>query len=82
MDLSCDDASINLYSIEKNFQKSLIRMFDALDQGVIFIEQIINFKWHKHAVIECIPVPADTHADAPAFFKVAIFCFSLCPELC
>jgi hypothetical protein len=45
-------------------------MFDALDHGVIFIEQVINFKWHKHAVIECIPVPADAHADAPAFFKV------------
>ena len=65
--LDCDD---DVWTEIRNFQKSLIRMFDAIDQSVIFMEQVINFKWHKHTVIECIPIPVHLHADAPAFFKV------------
>lgn len=68
--LDCDDDE---WTEIRNFQKSLIRMFDAQDQGVLFMEQVVNFKWHKHTVIECIPLPRGMHDDAPAFFKVRRF---------
>ena len=70
--LDCDDDE---WTEIRNFQKSLIRMFDAQDQGVLFMEQVVNFKWHKHTVIECIPLPRGLHDDAPAFFKVRILFF-------
>ena len=56
----------------RNFQKCLSQMAFAQNQGYIFMEQVINFKWRKHTVIECIPVPKDIHDDAPAYFKVLI----------
>jgi hypothetical protein len=47
-------------------------MFDALDCGVLFVEQVVQFKWHRHTVMDCIPLPRHVHADAPAFFKEAL----------
>ena len=34
------------------------------------MEQVISFNFHRHAVMECIPLQAEMHADAPAYFKV------------
>lgn len=48
-------------------------MMDAMGLGVIFQEQVIHYKWHRHTVIECIPVPQSLAEDAPAYFKEAIF---------
>ncbi|KAI8841365.1 CwfJ C-terminus 2-domain-containing protein-like protein [Chytridium lagenaria] len=56
----------------RNFMKCLIQMHWELGNGVIFIEQVINLKWHRHTFIECIPVPQDKFEDAPAYFKEAI----------
>ncbi|KAI8925041.1 CwfJ C-terminus 1-domain-containing protein-like protein [Entophlyctis helioformis] len=56
----------------RNFQKCLMQMAAANNQGVLFMEQVINFKWHKHTVIECIPVSKDLHEDAPAYFREAL----------
>ncbi|KAJ3044780.1 hypothetical protein HDV00_000655 [Rhizophlyctis rosea] len=67
--LECDD---DAWDEIRNFQKCLIQMFSAENKGVIFMEQVINFKWQKHAVIECIPVPMEKWEDAPAYFKEAI----------
>ena len=75
--LDCDDDE---WTEIRNFQKSLIRMFDAVDKGfliflivgVIFMEQVISFHSHRHAVMECIPIPLDLHADSPAYFKVKL----------
>jgi len=50
--------------------KTLTLMFAKEKKGVIFMEMVINRKWQKHAVIECIPVPFGLVDDAPAFFKV------------
>ena len=47
-------------------------MFSAQKKGVIFMEQVINLKWQKHTVIECIPVPMSIYEDAPAYFREAI----------
>ncbi|EGF78833.1 hypothetical protein BATDEDRAFT_35507 [Batrachochytrium dendrobatidis JAM81] len=62
----------NAWNEIRNFQKSLLRMASANNQGVIFMEQVINFKSHKHTVIECIPVPMNLFEDAPAYYKEAI----------
>ncbi|KAI8920186.1 CwfJ C-terminus 1-domain-containing protein-like protein [Powellomyces hirtus] len=67
--LECDDQT---WDEIRNFQKCLLRMFGEMKQGVLFIEQVINFRWHKHTVIECIPIPMDHWEDAPAYFKEAI----------
>jgi Protein similar to CwfJ C-terminus 2 len=47
-------------------------MMHAQGKGVIFMEQVINYKWHRHAVIECIPVPHNFADDAPAYYKEAL----------
>ncbi|KAJ3032965.1 hypothetical protein HK097_005015, partial [Rhizophlyctis rosea] len=67
--LECDD---DTWDEIRNFQKCLIQMFAKENRGVLFMEQVINFKWRKHTVIECIPVPMDKWEDAPAYFKEAI----------
>ncbi|KAJ1344532.1 hypothetical protein BSLG_000056 [Batrachochytrium salamandrivorans] len=56
----------------RNFQKSLLQMTASTNQGVIFMEQVINFNWHKHTVIECIPVPLTLFEDASGYFKEAL----------
>ncbi|KAJ3333907.1 hypothetical protein HDU76_001388 [Blyttiomyces sp. JEL0837] len=67
--LECDD---DVWDEINNFMKCMIRMQWEKDHGVIFMEQVINFKWHKHTIIDCIPVPMDKFEDAPAYFKEAI----------
>ncbi|KAI8820967.1 CwfJ C-terminus 1-domain-containing protein-like protein [Fimicolochytrium jonesii] len=67
--LECDDET---WDEIRNFQKCLLQMFAAQKQGVVFMEQVINFKWHKHTVIECIPVPLSNWEDCPAYYKEAI----------
>ncbi|KAJ3300710.1 hypothetical protein HK104_007611 [Borealophlyctis nickersoniae] len=67
--LECDD---DVWDEIRNFQKCLIKMFAEENKGVLFMEQVINFKWQKHTVIECIPVPMESWEDAPAYFKEAI----------
>ncbi|KAJ3185096.1 hypothetical protein HDU87_002662 [Geranomyces variabilis] len=67
--LECDDAT---WDEIRNFQKCLLQMFAAINQGVIFLEQVINFKWQKHTVIECIPLPIEHWEDASAYYKEAI----------
>lgn len=56
----------------RNFQKSLLQMMHEQDKGVIFTEQVINFKWHRHTIIECIPVPQSIFLDAPAYFRESL----------
>ncbi|KAI8827784.1 CwfJ C-terminus 2-domain-containing protein-like protein [Chytriomyces cf. hyalinus JEL632] len=56
----------------RNFMKCLIQMNWERDHGCIFTEQVVNFNWHKHTVIECVPVPLGKFEDAPAYFKEAM----------
>ncbi|KAL1411883.1 Pre-mRNA-splicing factor cwf19 [Vanrija albida] len=56
----------------KNFQKSLMRMFAAENKGVLFYETILSFRQQRHTMIECVPLPADQFADAPAYFRESI----------
>ncbi|TPX47819.1 hypothetical protein SeLEV6574_g02444 [Synchytrium endobioticum] len=67
--LECED---DVWEEIKNFMKCLIQMFAKENKAAIFMEQVINFKWQRHTVIECVPIPADSYDDAPAFFKEAI----------
>ncbi|KAJ3134678.1 hypothetical protein HK100_003441 [Physocladia obscura] len=56
----------------RNFMKCLIQMNWERGHGCVFMEQVVNFKWHKHTVLECIPIPLGKFEDAPAYFKEAI----------
>ncbi|KAJ3213652.1 hypothetical protein HDU67_002614 [Dinochytrium kinnereticum] len=67
--LECED---DVWDEIRNFMKCLIQMNWELGNGVIFIEQVINLKWHRHTFIECIPIPQDKFDLAPAYFKEAI----------
>lgn len=50
--------------------KCLIRMFSEEDKGVVFYETVINLKWQKHTVIECVPLSWEHFEDIPQYFKV------------
>lgn len=52
--------------------KCLIRMFAEEDKGVIFYETVLNLKWQKHTVIECVPLPWEQCEVIPGYFKVRI----------
>ncbi|KAG0346485.1 hypothetical protein BG004_001652 [Podila humilis] len=67
--LECDD---DAWEEIRNFMKCLIQMHAAQDRAVIFSETVMNLKWHKHSVIECIPVPWEAGRAAPGYFKEAI----------
>ncbi|KAG0256608.1 hypothetical protein BG011_004426 [Mortierella polycephala] len=67
--LECDD---DAWDEIRNFMKCLIQMNAKEDKAVIFSETVINLKWQKHTVIECIPIPWDAGQAAPGYFKEAI----------
>jgi len=50
--------------------KCLMKMFAARDQGVIFLETVVDLRRQHHTAIECIPLPWDQYDDAPAYFRV------------
>ena len=56
----------------RNFMKCLIQMNAAQDKAMIFTETVINLKWQKHSVIECIPIPWEAGRAAPGYFKASI----------
>jgi len=45
-------------------------MFAGDDQGVVFYETVISFRWQKHTFIECVPMPWDQFELIPGYFKV------------
>ncbi|TPX36672.1 hypothetical protein SmJEL517_g01192 [Synchytrium microbalum] len=67
--LECED---DVWDEIRNFMKCLIQMFAKENKSAIFMEQVVNLKWQRHTVIECIPIDADSFEDAPQFFKEAI----------
>jgi hypothetical protein len=48
-----------------------IRYFASQNRGVLFFE-LVSPRRDSHAVIECIPVPAEVYEQAPAYLKEAI----------
>ncbi|KAG8908410.1 hypothetical protein FRB99_006615 [Tulasnella sp. 403] len=70
--LSMLEADDDVWEEVKNFMKCLMRMFHEEEKGVIFYETVLNLKWQKHTMIECVPVPLDLFQDLPAYFKESI----------
>ncbi|WWC86011.1 uncharacterized protein L201_000882 [Kwoniella dendrophila CBS 6074] len=56
----------------KNFMKCLMKMHAQTNQGVIFFETVLTFKYQKHTYIEAIPVPFNEFQDLPAYFRESI----------
>ncbi|KAJ3410584.1 hypothetical protein HDV05_003621 [Chytridiales sp. JEL 0842] len=67
--LECED---DAWDEIRNYMKCLIQMQWQRNHGVIFIEQVLNLKWQKHTVIECIPVPLSVFDEAKAYFHQAL----------
>lgn len=70
--LSCDDDE---WEEIRNFQKSLTRFYAAQKTSPrvpIFYENAAFPGKRGHAVMHVVPLPAQIHAQAPAFFREAI----------
>ncbi|XP_065203175.1 CWF19-like protein 2 homolog [Planococcus citri] len=55
-----------------DYCKKLVRMFRVENQDVVFFETAMNFKYHPHMVLHCVPVPYESGNLAPIYFKKAI----------
>lgn len=66
-------ACSNMACWSQNFMKCLMHMFAAEDKGVVFYETVINIKWQKHTVIECVPLSWDLFEEVPQYFKACTF---------
>ncbi|KAI0036473.1 CwfJ C-terminus 1-domain-containing protein-like protein [Vararia minispora EC-137] len=64
------EADDDVWDEVRNFMKSLMRMFAERDQGVVFYETVLTFKWQKHTVIECVPMSWEKFDVIPGYFKV------------
>ncbi|KAJ2777253.1 Pre-mRNA-splicing factor cwf19, partial [Coemansia javaensis] len=69
--LQCED---DAWDEIGNFMKCLLRMFAARGQGAVFVETVMSTQPSKagHCAIECLPLPLDMAADAPAYFREAL----------
>ncbi|KAI8049084.1 CwfJ C-terminus 1-domain-containing protein-like protein [Syncephalis plumigaleata] len=67
--LECED---DVWTEVRNFMKCLLRMFHAEGRGCLFMETVVNLDWHRHTVIECIPMDDTMTQDAPAYYKESI----------
>lgn len=66
--LECDDDE---WEEIRNFMKSLIRMYHARGQDVVFYENAANPHQHRHAAMAAAPIPYEDGAMAPQYFKEA-----------
>lgn len=55
-----------------NFRKSLVKMFAAADEDVIFFETAVHINRFPHTYITCVPLPREQGDLAPIYFKKAI----------
>ncbi|KAK5168229.1 Pre-mRNA-splicing factor cwf19 [Saxophila tyrrhenica] len=68
--LECDDDE---WEEIRNFMKSLTRLYDAHDRGVLFYENAAHTSSRKgHAALNAIPLPHHLAETAPMYFKEAI----------
>ncbi|EEB07004.2 complexed with Cdc5 protein Cwf19 [Schizosaccharomyces japonicus yFS275] len=67
--LECDEDE---WDEIRNFMKCVALMFDSLNMGVIFYENVPSPEKFVHTAIECVPVPKRMLQLAPAYFKEAI----------
>ncbi|XP_061174042.1 CWF19-like protein 2 [Saccostrea echinata] len=62
----------DVWSEIQMFRKALTRMFESMDQDVVFMETCMGLRYHPHMLIECIPMEKETGDLAPIYFKKAI----------
>lgn len=69
--------SIRLVSPEvvneiRNFQKSLIRLWDEMDCDIVFMETAKDLGGRRHSYVECVPVPRSAAEELPIYFQKAL----------
>ncbi|CDR97008.1 CWF19, CELL CYCLE CONTROL PROTEIN, putative [Babesia bigemina] len=73
----------NAYTEIRNYQKTLVRMFDEQGKAVVFVELSLRDPYlrnkedsgtrrHQHCRIDCFPIPAEALDEAKSFFRKAI----------
>ena len=48
-------------------------MFEKQEEDTVFMETVMNLKYHPHMVLECVPMPREIGEMSPIYFKVQIF---------
>ncbi|KAK3098520.1 hypothetical protein FSP39_020282 [Pinctada imbricata] len=54
------------------FRRGIVKMFEGMDQDIVFMETCMGLKHFPHMYLECIPMPKETGDLAPIYFKKAI----------
>lgn len=54
------------------YKKGLTKMFEEMEQDVVFLETCKHLKKQHHMIIECIPMPKEIGEMSPIYFKKAI----------
>lgn len=68
--LECEE---DVWEEVRNFQKCLIQLGTSKGQGYIFLETCLGGGAHRHAVMECIPLPSTSMLpELPGYFKEAL----------
>eukprot|EP01134_Creolimax_fragrantissima_P002608 CFRG2608T1 len=53
-------------------KKYLTKMYNAKEMDCVFMETAMNFKRHRHAVLECVPMDREVGEIAPMCFRKAM----------
>ncbi|GBE59079.1 cwfj c-terminus 1 family protein, putative [Babesia ovata] len=73
----------NTYTEIRNYQKTLVRMFDEQGKAVVFVEVSLRDPYlrnkedggtrrHQHCRIDCFPIPSEALDEARSFFRKAV----------
>ncbi|XP_037082378.1 LOW QUALITY PROTEIN: CWF19-like protein 2 homolog [Pollicipes pollicipes] len=56
----------------QRFRAALVAMFATMEQDVVFFESAVKLRTYPHAVLQAVPVPAESGDLAPIYFKKAL----------
>ncbi|XP_068720114.1 CWF19-like protein 2 [Montipora capricornis] len=62
----------DVWSEIKIYKKELTKMFEEMEQDVVFLETCKQLKKQRHMIIECIPLAKEIGDMSPIYFKKAI----------
>lgn len=62
----------DVWSEIKIYKKGLTKMFEEMEQDVVFLETCKQLKKQRHMIIECVPLPKEVGDMSPIYFKKAI----------
>jgi hypothetical protein len=71
-EIACTMIEDNVWEEIRNFMSCLVKMWQSLGKGAIFMETVLQVKKKRHTVLECYGIEEQRAAQAPAYFQKAI----------